>query len=561
MTDESKKPDPSKDMHLEDLEPVEPVGLIPTDYEIGQDNITTRLGKLRVDIHNPVFVISGGLVVLFVLYALIFKEHATEFFPNLRAAVTTSFDWFFLGGANLLVLFCLFLIVSPWGKIRLGGQDAKPDFSYPGWFAMLFAAGMGIGLMFFGVSEPISHYSSSVAGIEIGEDGSRTDWAPLGGAEGDPEAARELGMASTVFHWGLHPWAIYAVLALALALFSYNKGLPLTIRSAFYPLFGERVWGWTGHVIDILAVFATLFGLATSLGVGAKQANAGLGEVFNMPIGALWQSILIIGITLVALISVLRGLEGGVKRLSEINMLLAFGLLAFVLFLGPTGFIFGNFFDSLGAYAANITALSNPFGREDANFSQGWTSFYWAWWISWSPFVGMFIARVSKGRTVREFVICVLLIPSLVCVFWMSTFGGAAISQFINGNEAVANVELPVKLFAMLESYPLTAITSFIGIVLVIVFFVTSSDSGSLVIDTITAGGKVDAPAGQRIFWCTFEGVVAIVLLLGGGLVALQAMVVSTGLLFAVVLLSLCASIVMGLRSEKSALKESKLNG
>lgn len=561
MPDDNKKRDASKDKHLEDLEPVEPVGLIPTDYEIGQDNIATRVGKLRVDIHNPVFVISGGLIVLFVLYALIFKEHATGFFPDLRKAVTSSFDWFFLGGANILVLFCLFLIVSPWAKIRLGGQDAKPDFSYPGWFAMLFAAGMGIGLMFYGVSEPISHYGSSLAGTTVGEDGVRTDWAPLGGAEGDSEAARELGMASTVFHWGLHPWAIYAVLALALALFSYNKGLPLTIRSAFYPIFGERVWGWVGHLIDIVAVFATLFGLATSLGVGAKQANAGLGEVFNMPFGPLWQSILIIGITLVALISVLRGLEGGVKRLSEINMLLAFGLLAFVLFLGPTGFLFGNFFDSLGAYAANLIPLSNPIGREDVNFSQGWTSFYWAWWISWSPFVGMFIARVSKGRTVREFVICVLLIPSLVCVFWMSTFGGAAISQFINGNEAVGTVDLPVKLFAMLESYPLAAFTSFIGIVLVIVFFVTSSDSGSLVIDTITAGGKVDAPAGQRVFWCTFEGLVAIVLLLGGGLVALQAMVVSTGLLFAIVLLSLCVSIVLGLRSEKAAIIEAKADG
>lgn len=393
----------------------------------------------------------------------------------------------------------------------------------------------------------------------VGEDGARTDWAPLGGAAGDVEASRKLGMASTVFHWGLHPWAIYAVLALALALFSYNKGLPLTIRSAFYPLLGERVWGWTGHVIDIIAVFATLFGLATSLGLGAKQANAGLNEVFS-PIGPGWQSVLIVGITLVALISVLRGLEGGVKRLSEINMVLAFGLLAFVLVLGPTAYLFSNFFQSLGAYFVNLPALSNPIGREDVNFSQGWTSFYWAWWISWSPFVGMFIARVSKGRTVREFIICVLLIPSLVCVFWMSIFGGAAISQVIEGNEAVASAELPVKLFAMLEGFPLTAFTSFIGIILVIVFFVMSSDSGSLVIDTITAGGKIDAPAGQRIFWCTFEGVVAIVLLLGGGLVALQAMVVSTGLPFAIVLLLLCVTITMGLRSEKAAIIEAEAN-
>ena len=555
---EDSSPPPPRDKHLEDLEPIEPVGLIPTDHEIGDNNIATKIWKLRVDIHNPVFGISAGLVIVFVLYALLFKEHASGFFPDLRSAVTANFDWLFLGGANIFVLFCLFLIFSPWAKIRLGGEDAKPDFSYPGWFAMLFAAGMGIGLMFFGVSEPISHYSGAYSGTVVGEDGVRTDFAPLGAAVGDQEASRKLGMAATIFHWGLHPWAIYAVLALALALFSYNKGLPLTIRSAFYPILGERVWGWPGHIIDIVAVFATLFGLATSLGLGAKQANSGLNEVFAMPIGPGWQSILIVGITLVALISVLRGLEGGVKRLSEINMILAFGLLAFILVIGPTGYMISNFFQSLGAYLVHLPALSNPVGREDVGFSQGWTSFYWAWWISWSPFVGMFIARVSRGRTVREFIICVLLIPSLVCVFWMSIFGGAAISEVIGGNDGVVAAELPVKLFVMLDAFPLTAITSFIGIILVIVFFVTSSDSGSLVIDTITAGGKVDAPAGQRIFWCTFEGVVAIVLLLGGGLVALQAMVVSTGLPFAVILLLLCVTITMGLRSEKAAMIEAK---
>ncbi|MCH8474263.1 MAG: BCCT family transporter [Opitutales bacterium] len=545
-------PDGKKE--LENLEPIEPVGLIPTDYEIGQDNIRRRIGNLSLDIHNPVFVISGGLVTLFVIFALIFRDQAVEFFPDLRVAVTTNFDWLFIGGANIFVLFCLFLIISPWGKIRLGGVNAKPDFSYPGWFAMLFAAGMGIGLMFYGVSEPLDHFQTALGGTTVEEDGTRSDWAPLGAAEGDEAEARKLGMAATVFHWGLHPWAIYGVLALALALFSYNKGLPLTIRSAFYPIFGDRVWGWTGHIIDILAVFATLFGLATSLGIGAQQANAGLTELFGMPGGAEWQSVLIVGITIVALVSVLRGLEGGVKRLSEINMVFAFGLLFFVLVLGPTAFILSNFGESLLAYMQHLPALSNPVGREDVNFSQGWTSFYWAWWISWSPFVGMFIARVSKGRTVREFVICVLLVPSVVCVFWMSTFGGAAIQQFIGGFEEAASADLPVQLFKMLEDFPLTALTSFIGIALVIVFFVTSSDSGSLVIDTITAGGKVDAPVGQRLFWCIFEGLIAIVLLLGGGLVALQAMVLTTGLPFAIILLVLCVTIVMGLIKEKQAL-------
>jgi len=284
-------------------------------------------------------------------------------------------------------------------------------------------------------------------------------------------------MASTIFHWGLHPWAIYAVLALALALFTYNKGLPLTIRSAFYPILKERVWGWPGHLIDVVAVFATLFGLATSLGIGAKQANAGFGEVFSMPVGPAWQSFLIVCITLCALISVLRGLEGGVKRLSEINMLLAFGLLVFIFLAGPTGYIFTNFYESIVAYLVHLPALSNPVGREDVNFSQGWTSFYWAWWISWSPFVGMFIARVSKGRTVREFVVCVLLIPSFVCVFWMSTFGGAAISQYIAGNTAAADAALPIKLFKMLEGFPLTSVASLLGVILVIVFFVTWDDT------------------------------------------------------------------------------------
>jgi BCCT family betaine/carnitine transporter len=412
---------------------------------------------------------------------------------------------------------------------------------------MLFAAGMGIGLMFFGVSEPISHYSSSVAEGA----GSPDSWAPLAGAPGDPVEARRLGMAATIFHWGLHPWAIYAVVALALALFSYNKGLPLSFRSIFYPVFGERVWGWTGHVIDVLAVFATLFGLATSLGFGAEQANAGLNHLFGLPVTDASKVLLITGITAIALISVVAGLDAGVKRLSEINMILAALLLLFIVAVGPTVAILTGFVNNLIAYAEYLPALSNPFGRDDANFSQGWTSFYWAWWISWSPFVGMFIARVSRGRTVREFMICVLLIPSIVSVFWMTAFGGTAISQIVNdGYQAVVDASLELKLFAMLEALPLAAITSFIGITLVIVFFVTSSDSGSLVIDTITAGGKVDAPVPQRVFWAVFEGLVAIALLLGGGLGALQAAAVSTGLPFTIVLLLGCYALIKGLRAE-----------
>ncbi|MBT3790532.1 MAG: BCCT family transporter [Alphaproteobacteria bacterium] len=520
-----------------------------TDYEIGQDNIKTSIGPFGLDIHNPVFLISGLAIFAFVIGTLMVPEAASELFKAMRTWVTVKFDWFFLLAGNIFVLFCLLLIVTPMGKIRLGGADAKPDYGYAGWFAMLFAAGMGIGLMFFGVSEPISHYGSSVAATA----GSPESWAPLMGAAGNPAEAAKLGMAATIYHWGLHPWAMYAVVALALAFFPYNKGLPLSLRSAFYPIFGDAVWGWVGHVIDTVAVLATLFGLATSLGFGASQANAGLNFLFGISDSDGTKILLIIGITAVALISVMRGLDGGVKRASEINMVLAFLLLLFVLFVGPTADLVSGFFTGLAAYAVNLPALSNPFGRTDANFSQGWTAFYWAWWISWSPFVGMFIARVSRGRTVREFIICVLLIPSLVCILWMTTFGGTALHQIVqDGYEGVQKAGTALRLFEMLSQLPMTQITSGIGIILVVVFFVTSSDSGSLVIDTITAGGKTDGPMPQRIFWCVFEGLVAIALLLGGGLAALQAMAVTTGFPFAAVLLLLCVSIWKGLRSELS---------
>jgi BCCT family betaine/carnitine transporter len=531
-------------------EPEGPTELIDTAHEIGQDNIQPKLGPFGLDIHNPVFLISALTVIAFTVLTMLFQDSVGPLFSDLRTFLTSTFSWFFLLSGNLFVLLCLFLIVTPYGNVRLGGRDATPDYSYTGWFAMLFAAGMGIGLMFYGVSEPISHYSSALGGVTT-EGAARTDWAPLGAADGDQAEAQRLGMAATIFHWGLHPWAVYAIVALALALFSYNKGLPLTIRSAFYPIFGERVWGWTGHVIDTLAVFATLFGLATSLGIGAKQANAGLEFLFGLPVTETSMVILILAITAVALLSVLAGLDAGVKRLSEINMVLAGVLLLFVIIVGPTLAILSGFFTNLVAYLEYLPALSMPFGREDANFSQGWTAFYWAWWISWSPFVGMFIARVSRGRTVREFIVCVLLIPSLVSVLWMTAFGGAALDQIVNsGNTSIQAAGLELKLFTMLQGLPLTEITSFLGIALVIVFFVTSSDSGSLVIDTITAGGKVNAPVSQRIFWATFEGLVAIALLLGGGLTALQAMAVSTGFPFTIVLLLACVSILKGLASE-----------
>ncbi|MHA2799856.1 BCCT family transporter [Vibrio harveyi] len=526
------------------------VNPIDTDYQIGQDNVALKVGPFGLDIHNRVFAISGMSIILFVVLTLTFRQQVEPFFAGLRGWLVSNLDWFFLSAGNVFVVVCLILIVTPLGRVRIGGTEATPDYTYAGWLAMLFAAGMGIGLVFFGVSEPMSHFSAALGGVNV-ENGIRNDWAPLGAAEGDTAAASALGMAATIYHWALHPWSIYALLALGLAIFSFNKGLPLTMRSIFYPLFGERVWGWVGHVIDILAVVATVFGLATSLGYGASQAATGLNFLFGIPMTETTQVVLIVIITALALISVVAGLDSGVKRLSEINMGLAALLLLFVIIVGPTLAIMTGFFENIMSYLANVPALSMPFGREDVNYSQGWTAFYWAWWISWSPFVGMFIARVSRGRSVREFIVCVILIPSTVCVLWMTAFGGTAISQYVNdGYQAVFDAELPLKLFAMLDVMPLSQITSIVGIILVVVFFITSADSGSLVIDTIAAGGKVDAPTPQRVFWCTFEGLVAIALMLGGGLAAAQAMAVTTGLPFTIVLLVATVSLVKGLMDE-----------
>ena len=524
--------------------------LIDTDYVIGQDNVAGSALGLNVDLHGKVFTISALTVLLFVIATLALQNSVAPLFESLRVWLTSNLSWFFLAGANVFALLAVGLIFTPLGKVRLGGQEATPDFSNSGWVAMLFAAGMGIGLMYFGVSEPLSHFGSSMGGV-AGDGGVRTDWAPLGAAANNPDAAMSLSMAATIFHWGLHPWAIYAVVALALALFSFNKGLPLTMRSVFYPILGERVWGWPGHVIDILAVFATLFGLATSLGLGAQQATSGLSHLFGVANNEVTMVVLIMGITIVALASVMLGVDKGVQRLSQLNMVLAGLLLGFVLLVGPTLLIVTGFFDNLVSYVTHLPALSNPFGREDANFSQGWTAFYWAWWISWSPFVGMFIARVSRGRTVREFLIAVLIIPTLISVLWMTALGGTALDQVVNqGLEGVAAASGDLQLFEMLGNLPLATITSLVAVVLVIVFFVTSSDSGSLVIDAITAGGKVDAPKPQRMFWAIIEGAIAIALLLGGGLVALQAMAVSVGFPFTVVLLVACYAIVKGLLDE-----------
>ncbi|MEX0345171.1 MAG: BCCT family transporter [Rhizobiaceae bacterium] len=511
-----------------------------TEYELGSDNIR----PFGLDIHNPVFVISGGIIILFVVLALSFQSATAEFFGWLRPFLTSEFDWFLVISVDIMLVFCLALIFLPVGSVRIGGKDAKPDYSYSGWIAMMFAAGIGIGLLFFGVLEP-TYYNFSEGG----------NARPLGIDINEP-GNEYIGVVGTIHHWGLGGWCVYAVVGLTLAIFAYNKGLPMTLRSAFYPVLGERIWGWWGHTIDTLAVFATLFGLTTSLGLGAQQVAAGLNEVFGVETTPTVTVLLIIGITAIALGSVLMGMDKGVKRLSEINMVMAVALFIFVLFVTGIGSAITRYFSVMVDYVILLPALSNPFGREDTSFFHGWTTFYWAWWIAWSPFVGMFIARISKGRTVREFVLCALIAPTAVCALWMSTFGGAAIDMLNAGGAEVVKANVidsyrpEMALFGFLQELPLYSVVAPIALILIVIFFVTSSDSGSLVIDTITAGGKMDAPVIQRVFWCTLEGLVAIALLLGGGLAALQGAAVSTGIPFTIVVLLMCYTVYKALQSE-----------
>jgi len=501
------------------------------DHEIGQDNIQV----FGLDIHNPVFMISAILVVAFVVGTLVFLESAGPAFSNLRVWITSRFDWLFMIGSNFFVLFSLLVAYSKLGRVRFGGPEAQPRYGYPGWLAMLFAAGVGIGLMFFGVLEPVTHTLNP----------------PLGIDPADRATAQAAGMSSAILHWGLHAWAVYAVVGLALAYFCFNRGLPLTLRSAFYPLFGNAVWGPFGHIVDITAVLATIFGLATSLGLGAEQIAGGLNYLFDITPTGTTKVVLIACIIAIALVSVIAGLDKGVKRLSEINMGLAGILLLFVIIAGPTWVLAKTAAKATVDYLYYLPQLSNWVGRDDTAFYHGWSTFYWAWWIAWSPFVGMFIARVSFGRTVREFITWVLIIPTVIGIIWMSTFGGTALDQlFTDGYRGVADAVPELALFKMLEGLPFTQLMSVVGLVLIAIFFVTSADSGALVIDMITAGGKMDVPVQQRVFWCVLVGLVAIVLLLGGGIASLQALAISVGLPFCVVLLVMCASIYKGLREE-----------
>jgi len=513
--------------------------------------VDRNINRFGFDIHPEVFLVSTGLILLFVAVTLVFREPAERAFGDMQTFIATAMGWFLILAVSLYLGIAVILAFSKFGKIRLGGQNAKPDFPTFAWLAMLMSAGMGIGLMFWSVAEPIYHFQSPPALIGVIE--------PMS------QDAAQQALGITFFHWGLHAWGIYAIVGLALAFFTFNWGLPLTMRSVFYPLLGDRIYGWMGNAIDILAVASTLFGLATSLGFGVQQVNAGFNFLVGLPISVPVQVGLIAIITGFATASVVSGLDAGVRKLSELNIMLAGILMTFVLLVGPTLFILGSFVQVTGYYLASLPSLSFWTETFDDNaWQNSWTVFYWGWWISWSPFVGIFIARISKGRTVREFILGVLLLPTVLTFLWMSVFGGTAMFMELGDLQGTisgaVDENVATALFVMLQQLPLTAITSFVGIVLVVVFFVTSSDSGSLVVDSLTSGGKLDSPVPQRVFWAVTEGVVAAALLLGGGLQALQTAAITTGLPFAVVLLVMCYSLYRGLSQELAMIEGQKLS-
>lgn len=501
-----------------------------------------RKSFFGLEVNGPVFFTSAITVMIIITLTLMFKEGAEQFFTTIQNFVADKAGWFFILSVNVFLIFMIYLAFSKFGHLRIGGQSAKPEFKTLSWFAMLFSAGMGIGLLFWSISEPIYHFLS-----------------PPIVQGGTAEAAKD-AMKFTFLHWGFHAWAVYALVGLSLAYFTYSRGLPLTIRSIFYPYLGDRIYGRIGDAIDIFAVLATLFGLATSLGMGVQQIAAGLNHLFAVDNGVETQIYLIAGITLIATVSVVLGVDKGVRVLSEWNMRVAVLFLVIVVMLGPTIFIFKSFIQNTGSYLSSFLEVATwTESYTGGNWQNAWTIFYWGWWIAWSPFVGMFIARISKGRTVREFILGVLLVPSIVTFFWISAFGSTALHQTLLGDNTIANAvndNVATALFVFLEDYPFAFILNIIAIILIAGFFITSSDSGSLVVDNLTSGGKIDAPVSQRIFWSIAEGSIAAVLLIGGGLKALQTATIVTGLPFALILIVMCFSLYKGLSEDLKKLNK-----
>ena len=481
--------------------------------------------KPKSTLNPPVFYTSAILILLLVLYAVVFQTQAQSQFDNIQRWINTNASWFYILSVALILISVVFLAVSRYGDIKLGPDHSVPDYRNSSWFAMLFSAGMGIGLMFFGVAEPVMHFTSP----------------PVG--EGGTVAAAREAMKITFFHWGLHAWAIYAMVALILAYFSFRNGLPLTLRSALYPLIGERIYGPIGHAVDVFAILGTVFGVATSLGYGVLQINSGFHHLFGLPVNTTVQVILITATCALATLSVASGLDKGIRILSEINLGLAVVLMVFVLLLGPTVFLLQAYVQNTGAYLSDIVNKTfNLYAYEPTDWIGGWTLLYWGWWLSWSPFVGLFIARISRGRTIREFVCGVLFVPAGFTLLWMTIFGDSAIHMVLNeGVKDLATVidqDSSLALFAFLEHFPFSSVVSMVAVLMVVVFFVTSADSGALVVDMLASSGHDHSPLWQRIFWSVCIGVVAIALLLANGLKALQTATIASALPFSIILLA-----------------------
>lgn len=480
-----------------------------------------------------VFYPSAALVAVFVLATVLFPDAMSVGISAVQSAIIGAFGWYYTLIVTGFVVFALWMGFGHFGDIKLSPRDEDPEFRLSSWFAMLFAAGMGIGLVFWGVAEPLNHFAS-----------------PKPGVEGTPAELAQQSLVQTFLHWGLHPWAIYVVVGLALAYAIHRKGRPVSIRWALEPLLGRRVKGWLGDAIDIAAVVGTLFGVATSLGLGVLQIASGLEFLDLVSSPGNWTLIILIGaITSLAIFSVVSGLKKGIKWLSNINMGLAGALMLFVLLTGPTLFIFREAVQSLGLYFQNLFALSFDTtalqGAEGEEWQGSWATFYWGWWISWAPFVGVFIARISRGRTVREFVAGVLAVPTLLSFLWFTVFGGTALQRELAGGGLIGadgTVDTEGALFGLLGGLPGGTFVVVGAIILIILFFVTSSDSGSLVVDMLASGGDPDPPRWSRVFWATAEGLVAIALLLAGGLGALQTVAIIIAFPFSIVMLGMCVA-------------------
>tara|TARA_R110002167_G_scaffold19055_6_gene70776 strand:- start:67777 stop:69735 length:1959 start_codon:yes stop_codon:yes gene_type:complete len=492
---------------------------------------------VKSQLNKKVFVGASSIIIALLLYTAALPKQAQSLFTLIQASIIDNGSWFYVLSVAFIFFFVIFLGLSRYGDIRLGPDHATPDYSLVSWLSMLFAAGMGIGLMFFGVAEPLMHFLS-----------------PPTAQTGTVAAVKE-AMKMTFFHWGLHAWAIYAIVALVLAYFSYRHNLPLTLRSALYPLIGEKIYQWPGHLVDIFAVVSTVFGVATSLGLGASQVNAGFSYLFGIDVSSTNQIIIMCGITSLAVISVATGLDKGIKILSETNMILAVVLLLLIFVLGPTVFLMQAYLQNMGDYLADIVHNTfNLFAYKKTDWIGGWTIFYWGWWLAWAPFVGLFIARISRGRTIREFIIGVMLIPTVFTLFWMTIFGNSAIDLVYNQGvvelSEMVSKDSSVALFVFLENFPLTTVLSSFSVLMIVIFFVTSCDSGAMVVDMLCSHGRNDTPLWQRVYWAVGIGIVAAILLLVGGLNALQTMTIASALPFTIVLLLAIVGLIKALRIE-----------